>query len=174
MTSQRWSVFARDSFQCRYCGRRPPEVELELEHTHAKANGGDDSNDNLVTACKDCNRSKGKRSISSFLVPPRDGESRALVGKYFHSFVDCTVCGKPRVAWQGYVVGSPRPDIYVVQLFEWLLGEPNVQRLVPFDKMVDWDFYQDGAEMKHAYRHCPGWGNRHRDCDTTELKARNI
>ena len=57
----RWQVFARDSFTCQYCGRRPPIV-LEVDHRTSIANGGDDDIDNLVTSCADCNRGKGRRN----------------------------------------------------------------------------------------------------------------
>jgi hypothetical protein len=55
----RWRIFARDSFTCQYCGRRPPDVALELDHRVAFANGGSDAPENLVTSCFDCNRGKG-------------------------------------------------------------------------------------------------------------------
>ena len=58
---KRFEIFKRDAFTCRYCGRRAPEVILELEHVKPKALGGDDSDANLVTACRDCN--KGKTDI---------------------------------------------------------------------------------------------------------------
>jgi len=58
----RWQIFARDSFVCQYCARRPPDVTLEVDHRTSVANGGDDNFDNLVTSCADCNRGKGARN----------------------------------------------------------------------------------------------------------------
>lgn len=60
--SVRWQVFARDSFVCQYCGRRPPEVVLEVDHRTSVANGGNDTLENLATACADCNRGKGSQN----------------------------------------------------------------------------------------------------------------
>lgn len=54
----RFRVLQRDGFACVYCGRRPPDVPLELDHRLAFSRGGLTSFDNLVTACKDCNRGK--------------------------------------------------------------------------------------------------------------------
>jgi 5-methylcytosine-specific restriction endonuclease McrA len=65
-TSHRFAVFDRDGFRCRYCGRDPSDgVLLEVDHVIARANGGDDSLDNLVTACGPCNREKSKRPLTS-------------------------------------------------------------------------------------------------------------
>src|SRR5678815_2885247 len=38
--SLRFRIFERDSFTCQYCGRKPPEVILHLEHVIAIVNGG--------------------------------------------------------------------------------------------------------------------------------------
>lgn len=55
----RFQVFKRDKFTCQYCGRSG--VELEVDHINPVANGGTNDIDNLITACKDCNR--GKRDM---------------------------------------------------------------------------------------------------------------
>ena len=60
----RFEVFKRDSFTCQYCGRKAPNVLLEVDHIKPVAEGGDNSIINLVTSCRDCNRGKGKRKLS--------------------------------------------------------------------------------------------------------------
>lgn len=57
----RFEVFKRDKFTCVYCGRKAPDVILEVDHIEPVAKGGDNSIANLVTSCIDCNR--GKRDI---------------------------------------------------------------------------------------------------------------
>jgi hypothetical protein len=58
----RFDVFARDGFQCKYCGRKPPEVTLHVDHVDPRCNGGSDDLDNLKTSCSECNLGKsGKR-----------------------------------------------------------------------------------------------------------------
>ncbi|MDE2469215.1 MAG: HNH endonuclease [Bradyrhizobium sp.] len=54
----RFDVFKRDGFQCQYCGNSPPAVILEIDHIHPVSQGGDNSKDNLLTSCFDCNRGK--------------------------------------------------------------------------------------------------------------------
>ena len=63
--SIRWSVFARDGFCCRYCGRQAGQdgVTLEADHVVSVVDGGDNRIDNLVTACKTCNGGKSGRSL---------------------------------------------------------------------------------------------------------------
>lgn len=65
--SVRWSVFARDGFACRYCGASATEdgVSLHVDHAVSVADGGDNSFDNLVSACQECNGGKGARSLRS-------------------------------------------------------------------------------------------------------------
>lgn len=54
---ERFNVLKRFGFKCVYCGRKPPEVELEVDHRVPRALGGGDG-DNLVASCRDCNRGK--------------------------------------------------------------------------------------------------------------------
>lgn len=60
----RFELFKRDGFTCQYCGRKAPEVALELDHEFPRCEGGSDDPDNLTTACKDCNRGKAEHQIS--------------------------------------------------------------------------------------------------------------
>jgi len=59
----RFKVFNRDNFTCQYCGRSPlkDKVVLEVDHIHPKSKGGEESIDNYITACSECNI--GKRDI---------------------------------------------------------------------------------------------------------------
>ena len=59
----RFEIFKRDVFTCQYCGSKPPSVVLEVDHITPVALGGDNSEDNLITSCFDCNRGKGARSL---------------------------------------------------------------------------------------------------------------
>lgn len=56
---RRFRILQRDEFQCRYCGRRARDgVRLEVDHIVPRARGGSDNDDNLVTACHECNSGK--------------------------------------------------------------------------------------------------------------------
>lgn len=60
----RFEVFKRDSFTCQYCGRKAPEIILEVDHINPVKEGGTNELMNLITSCIDCNRGKGARKIS--------------------------------------------------------------------------------------------------------------
>ena len=61
----RFDVFKRDKFTCQYCGAVPPTVLLHVDHVHPVVEGGENDQDNLVTACEPCNLGKGGRLLSS-------------------------------------------------------------------------------------------------------------
>jgi len=71
----------------------------------------------------------------------------SLIGQFFHSISKDT----GNIEWQGYVIGNPEPGWYLLQLFEWLMGEPNVCRLVRIEDMKDWLFYESAEDMKFSY-----------------------
>lgn len=54
----RFEVFKRDSFTCQYCGAKPPDTVLEVDHVHPRSLGGLDLLTNLKTAWWNCNRGK--------------------------------------------------------------------------------------------------------------------
>ena len=58
---------------CRYCGAKPVERELRVDHIKSVKDGGDLTNTkNLVTACDPCNAGKGERSLDLSEIPPLD------------------------------------------------------------------------------------------------------
>lgn len=69
---KRFEIFKRDGFTCQYCGRKPPEVVLHVDHVMPVAEGGDNDEMNLVTACSDCNLGKSKKRIEMSQRPDAD------------------------------------------------------------------------------------------------------
>lgn len=61
----RFRVFERDGFTCKYCGAKPPNVVLEVDHVIPVASGGTNAIGNLVTCCEACNAGKGARPLST-------------------------------------------------------------------------------------------------------------
>jgi hypothetical protein len=57
----RYEILSRDGEACCKCGRRPPDVELQVDHVIPVALGGSDEPSNLQTLCKECN--SGKSSV---------------------------------------------------------------------------------------------------------------
>jgi len=58
----RRNIFARDSNQCQYCGKKFPTSELSLDHVVPRSQGGLTTWENIVCACVACNVRKGGRT----------------------------------------------------------------------------------------------------------------
>lgn len=58
-------VFKRDDYTCRYCGDRGGR--LECDHVVPVSRGGGNGDDNLVTSCFKCNRSKRSRLVEEWI-----------------------------------------------------------------------------------------------------------
>jgi 5-methylcytosine-specific restriction endonuclease McrA len=65
----RRNILRRDNHRCQYCQRS--DVPLTIDHVIPKSKGGDDSWENLVTACVRCNNKKGDRT-------PEEAEMRLM------------------------------------------------------------------------------------------------
>ena len=63
---ERFVLLDRDNFTCAYCGKSSltSEIELELDHIIPVSEGGEDKAENLITSCKNCNRSKNKQLLN--------------------------------------------------------------------------------------------------------------
>lgn len=73
----RFEVFKRDNFTCKYCGKKSPDVILEVDHITPKVSGGTDDPINLATSCWDCNRGKAGVPLNQFLTG-EDPHDRAI------------------------------------------------------------------------------------------------
>ena len=60
----RFEVFKRDAFTCQYCGRKAPDVVLQVDHIYPQSKGGASDILNLVTSCAECNNGKSDRELS--------------------------------------------------------------------------------------------------------------
>ena len=56
------TLFKRDANVCMYCAARFPTSELTRDHVTPLSQGGTDSWNNAVTACRRCNNHKGGRT----------------------------------------------------------------------------------------------------------------
>lgn len=83
--------------------------------------------------------------------PRLNGKARPaknpLIGQFFHSLKSGQIC------WQGRVISEPMPGVFLVQLYEWAFGEPNVRRMVKAGDMVDWLFYPTAEDWNYSAEH---------------------
>lgn len=122
----RFSVLERDGFMCRYCGRSPPDVILHCDHIVPVCEGGQNTIDNIVSACEPCNLGKGARTMRARPSGGRASEERSvdadvgenrMVGLGVLTFLD----GEPN--FQGEIVGFARGGVALVQCFSWFTGD---------------------------------------------------
>ena len=64
----RHKVFERDGYVCSYCGNQLTRFTATLDHVKPVSEGGDNSYDNLVTACRSCNSKKTGKTLGDFLA----------------------------------------------------------------------------------------------------------
>jgi len=64
----RKNIMRRDNLSCQYCGSG---FRLTIDHVYPKSRGGNDTWENLVTACVSCNNVKGNRTPEEADMPLR-------------------------------------------------------------------------------------------------------
>jgi hypothetical protein len=108
---------------------------------------------------------------SFFLKKRGENEKRkagapwSLVGKFFHSFTrDLPRKGRGEVQNQGVVLSNLGGGYFVIQLFDWVLGDPSSTLVVHIERMASngWEFYESATEMSERYEHYYRFGGRRR------------
>jgi len=153
--------------KCSYCGET--SGPFHRDHVVPRSRGGPDTSKNLVMACADCNSKKGDKLASEWLgdkcpveilklearvnaklrqdFSRRDSRKthrHPLVGKFFHSY-------EGRILqWQGKVVAC-LDDGFLVQLYEWIAGQPSDQVFVASSEIKSWKFYDSIEDWRCAY-----------------------
>jgi hypothetical protein len=64
----RFKIFERDNYDCKYCSKKLTRFTATLDHIKPVSEGGDNSYDNLVTACLNCNSQKNRKLLGDFLA----------------------------------------------------------------------------------------------------------
>ena len=62
----RFEILNKFNFTCQYCGRKAPEVILEVDHIIPKSKNGLNDIDNYTVACKECNIGKGDSILEEY------------------------------------------------------------------------------------------------------------
>lgn len=64
----RLKVIERDEYKCRYCNKQLTRFNATLDHVQPVSKGGDNSYDNLVTACLHCNSQRSSRPVMDIIT----------------------------------------------------------------------------------------------------------
>lgn len=75
----RFEVFKRDKFTCQYCGRKAPDVVLNIDHLEPVAKGGNNEIINLITSCFECNNGKRDNKLDDHSVVEKQRKQLELL-----------------------------------------------------------------------------------------------
>ena len=92
----RKNILARDKFSCQYCGKKGNL--FTLDHIIPKERGGQNTWENLVTACFDCNSRKRNRTPEEASMPLIRIPIRPNPFQIFEHYIDST-----RQGWRPYL-----------------------------------------------------------------------
>ena len=71
----RVKIYERDNYRCTYCDKQLTRFTATLDHITPVSEGGDNSAENLKTACLQCNSRKTARPLGDFLIEGNPGSS---------------------------------------------------------------------------------------------------
>lgn len=92
----RKNVLRRDNHTCQYCGTK--NSPMTMDHILPKSRGGDDSWENLITACFRCNNLKGNRT------PKEAGmKLRSIPQKPHYILYMAQKLGNPQEEWKQFM-----------------------------------------------------------------------
>lgn len=60
-----WNVFRRDSYTCQYCAKN--DIPLTVDHVILWENMGASVEENLISACKKCNKTRGNLEFPEWM-----------------------------------------------------------------------------------------------------------
>lgn len=64
----RYKIFERDAYKCHYCSKQLTRYSATLDHIQPISKGGDNSYDNLITACLHCNSNRSNRDVMDAIL----------------------------------------------------------------------------------------------------------
>lgn len=67
LSKRKLQLLQNQGERCWYCGfNMPDDREWELEHQVPRSRGGEDTEENIVLACRDCNRRKKAHTVNEY------------------------------------------------------------------------------------------------------------
>lgn len=136
----RFEVFKRDSFICQYCGNHPPSTVLEVDHINPVANGGDNSIQNLITSCFDCNRGKSDKLLSSVPKPIKKQAEEILEKEnQLKGYRKAIEIRQNRIESDAWIIADElMPGTSEKGLRkDWFASIKKFNELLPFDEVLD-------------------------------------
>ena len=96
----RKNILVRDNYKCQYCGKQ--SKSLTVDHVLPKFRSGQDTWENLVAACKNCNQTKGEKTPEEAKMPLLKKPKRPNRIHYFQRLVK-----NKQADWRPYLFMEP-------------------------------------------------------------------
>jgi len=74
VAENRLKVFERDNYKCHYCGKQLTRFTATLDHIQPVSEGGDNTIENLTTACLHCNSRRGSQPVMSMYTKSNEND----------------------------------------------------------------------------------------------------
>ena len=97
----RKNILHRDNHSCQYCGCKGSK--LSIDHVMPRSRGGEDSWENVTTACLNCNVTKGNRTPNEAQMPLRQTPRKPLSSLNFEA--NRQINAGRYTEWGKYVIG---------------------------------------------------------------------
>ncbi len=110
---QRTRIYESYHGKCAYCGCKMKYEEMQIDHVQPLSNGGADTLDNMLPACRPCNHRKGGSTVESY---------RNQVGHFLRVLERDNVTYRNAVRY-GLVIPNPHP----VRFYFEKVGERNAK-----------------------------------------------
>ena len=141
----RFDVLERDRFTCRYCGAKPEDGALHVDHIIAVVEGGKTEFSNLITSCEPCNSGKGQRIVRHEVQPlPDMGVLAAEAERLSDEIARWQAAHKKRED----TVSSAA--VQVLAEHDVVLSQPTVERAIREYGIAEVDFAVGKAEERCA------------------------
>lgn len=145
----RFEVFKRDKFTCQYCGKMAPDVILEVDHIKPVAEGGTNDIMNLVTACRDCNRGKGKTQLSDESELKKQQAQLADLAERREQ-------AKMMIEWRSEltdicVMQAKSINDYIATISDWECSDTGIANLVKLIRRFSYTEVYDATEIAFNY-----------------------
>ena len=134
----RFEVFKRDSFTCQYCGRKAPDVILEVDHIHPVSKGGKNDLLNYITSCVDCNQGKSDRMLSDDAVLEKQRRQLAELQERREQ-IDMMFKWQESLLGMGQQIGERLASFWSECCPGWSLNEGCQRKLREFERRFGLD-----------------------------------
>lgn len=104
----RREIFLRDSYTCQYCGRQ--SNELTVDHIVPRSRGGAHEWENVISACKPCNHSKGQKSLAEARMSLKTEPHEPRAGQYYT--IERRLSSSVRDDWAKFLPGFTPVERY--------------------------------------------------------------